>query len=802
MKAAPWLLSFVLLAVAWWLVSGRSETQPTNVPASATGLGDSAAEREHRPVPSDVEASPSREPADTGTSLPEEITGRVCNDARRPVAGAAVRAFVSPKTAGSPVLAEVTSDADGAFRFAWGTAWPTKVVLEAAAPGHATTTRAHIGPGSPVEFFLSRVVVIRGRVLDSDTHAPLEGAVVRSSTTATTDASGQYEVRAELQSRNTFVQATHPGHVEQGRSLRLQDPDPVDLDLYLPRSESLLVQVVDAETGAPIAGARVDNQRGDAGTNTDERGQCRLTTGNGVYLSRVVSAAQHGETTWNWRVRDASSTVPRIPLFRLATVEGRVTDADGAPAVGARVGLLNGMNRECVRTNLPSPGPGTFSFSDGGATAKTNTEGRFELAVLPSPTASFVRVSRGDLPPVCSAAFVLDRPEAMVHIDLVLVAGGTIRGIVQRNGTPMANARIFWQSVGSDPVDGWIAVKGDGNYELVGVAAGDVKVRLLDGAEILHRCTLRITAGETLRHDIAVDEHIAPITGRITSSNGLPLANIVVHAFSEAADGYMRKATSDEDGRYSIPCAAGCKYTVRVRLESAERCQTGVAAGSQGIDLTMPELGLLRLVVHDAATHAPCTFEDDPQSWSLAWRTAGERVFVQAKERIDSRGRVDLRLPVGAVDVSLWTVAAGHAPRTVSNLSVTNDPEPAVTPIEVGRGIDIDVTLAPDTPMSREVLAGHVVFLLDDREAAMVRGPFAVESVESNHRINGVNMWFDEPGLLHRLVPFGAPYARPMRGLTAGRRRLRAFPDDIVFEPAEIDVTPAGGTFAVRWHRR
>ncbi|MBL8750338.1 MAG: carboxypeptidase regulatory-like domain-containing protein, partial [Planctomycetes bacterium] len=704
-------------------------------------------------------------------------------------------------SAESPPLAETTSDANGDFRIAWDPEWPEKLTVEAQAPGHLTKASEVAGPGL-VGFVLSRIVLIRCRVLAAETDAPLAGAEVDGLTTGTTDTAGRCELTVESRSGYARLRVDHAGYLEYRRGLSILDSDPVDVDVRLRRLAMPTLQVVDAETGAPIAGALVFNTALGAAPKTDEHGQYRLTTGNGEYVSRVVIAAGYGSTEWTWLVRDASSTVPRIPLVRLATIEGRVTDSAGTPAVGARVDLVNSVDREYSPSAVVAAGPGTFSFSSESAPVETDAEGRFELRLLPSPTAASIRVRHEAMPPVCSAPFQLDRAGARMRIDLTLGAGGTIRGTARRNGKPMVDAQVSWQSATNTGLDGSTGLKPDGSYELLDVSPGEVCLRLGGRFETAQRCTLRVDAGATLQHDFVVEERRAPITGRITSSTGLPLANIAVQAFSDGAERHVRYAKSNSDGRYSIPCTAGYTYAVKVTREAAERRRAGVAAASHDIDFTMSDLGSLRLQLRDAENEAPCVFEEDAQPWTLAWRAVGDREFVQASRSIDSRGRIDLRLPVGAVDVSVWAAGSGHAPRTVLGLPVTVGADPPVIPIDVPRGVEVTVALAPDAPMPRDVCTGHLFLLLDDREAAMVRGPFAEASAESNHRINGVNMWFDEPGLLHRLVPFGGPHARPLRGLTPGRRRLRAFPDDIVFEPTAIDVTPAGGRFAVRWRRR
>ena len=54
--------------------------------------------------------------------------------------------------------------------------------------------------------------------------------------------------------------------------------------------------------------------------------------------------------------------------------------------------------------------------------------------------------------------------------------------------------------------------------------------------------------------------------------------------------------------------------------------------------------------------------------------------------------------------------------------------------------------------------------------------------------MGGVNLWLADPGLLNQRLHFVDPGVDSLRGFTPGRYFLRSYPDDLVFEPAEIDL--------------
>jgi hypothetical protein len=104
--------------------------------------------------------------------------------------------------------------------------------------------------------------------------------------------------------------------------------------------------------------------------------------------------------------------------------------------------------------------------------------------------------------------------------------------------------------------------------------------------------------------------------------------------------------------------------------------------------------------------------------------------------------------------------------------------------------------------LSAEIAAQYLLFCVDDRTSPLLRGPVAEKSPECNFSIDGIGMWIGEPGAYTRLVQFHRGPNPKVRGLAPGRHRLRAFPDDLVFEPAEFDVPAAGAKVVVRWGSR
>lgn len=798
MRLALCSLAIMILAAIGWFAWPPSEGgMPAAAAPTATRTPEPA-------VTATADAVLAREPVSASDAL-QSLTGEVRDDARRPVSGATVRVFASPEPGAAPAI-EVRSDADGHFRIERNVAWPAELAITVEANGHVPQRRDHVTEPHLL-FELSRRVVLRGRVLAEGTNAPVAGAVVAGGETAvTTDPTGRYEVTAALVRGAAQLHASHAGYVSRHRSILLHGREPTEVDFVLPPETNITVTVVDAHTREPIVGVelRYPYEKPLVPLLTDDRGRCSLVTGEGQLLLREVHAAGYARTTWQWQVRDVASAAPLIPMLRLATIEGRVTDTVGNPLEGANVaGPQHGPAARRGAPDAPGVawGPGAFSYEVGDSAAFADAKGHFTLVLLPSTEGQILTARHADFVTTTSSPVVVTGGQR-AWVELALARGATLHGTVRRNGEQLSSFQVVWNSTSEPGLQGRTSVHSAEGYTLRGIAPGESTIQLVEpGRGTVQRCTVQLEAGQTLQHDFAWEEKTTTITGKITSTDGSPLENIAVQASSEGeTDRHSKSVISRADGSYSIACIEGRTYRVSAR-RVVWKFLDGVPAGAADVNFVLPELGLLRIQLLDAATRDPVRATDD--TGTVSWREGGQGAWLNANDKIDATGLFEMRLPIGAVDVSMWLTEGGYQARTLQALPVTANADPAPIPVELVRGARVELVLAGDTPMPRDIAQKHLLFFVDERTSALVRGPFAKQGGESNHRLNGINMWFGNPGLLHRHVHFttaGDPVA--LRGLAPGRHWLRAFPDDLVFEPASFDVTESGGRFVVRWQRR
>jgi hypothetical protein len=157
-------------------------------------------------------------------------------------------------------------------------------------------------------------------------------------------------------------------------------------------------------------------------------------------------------------------------------------------------------------------------------------------------------------------------------------------------------------------------------------------------------------------------------------------------------------------------------------------------------------------------------------------------------------------LPVGQVDISIYLNADGYAPKAVLGLRVDRQSNGTPVVVELTRGVEARIAVSGDSAFDRDVREGHAFFFLERSQLDLVRGPFPHQGGDSNIRM-GVNMWLADYGLMNQSPEFEGDAAE-LRGLMPGTYSLRAFPDDLVFEPAEVEVVGPRTEVVVRWARR
>ncbi len=191
----------------------------------------------------------------------EKVSGRVTDEAGKPVAGAKVRAYGGMPFEEEDVAlyADATTGADGSFTIANA---PGRGRVTARAKGYSPATQTSFQERvTRATLTLRSGGTVQGAVLDPG-GKPVEGAIVVSGALAAeTDASGQYRI-AGLPAGSQAVEAFWKDFAARKDSLRVKKGETAEVPLRLARSASVTGTVVDEKTRRPISGVRISAASG------------------------------------------------------------------------------------------------------------------------------------------------------------------------------------------------------------------------------------------------------------------------------------------------------------------------------------------------------------------------------------------------------------------------------------------------------------------------------------------------------------------------------------------------------------
>jgi len=812
MGSKSWLLLIALALVGGLLLrlpwSGRDVVPVGLVTQPQANANDGAAVAPEgsggvAPVPIDREpaAAPAGAPAAPALhGVVEEVGGEA-------IAGATVAVFGGSVRDDAAALATAETDGGGRFRI------PTPRgagpwTVRATAANYQSTTASGVDAEQSVRLQLRRVVEVFGRVLVRSTGVPIAGATVYDDRTVVeSDHLGRYRLTAVMLRGLAVLTAKAEGFADHTEFLQLHEPTRTELDLRLSPTAPMRVQVIDRENGTPIAGAEVRRFRGgDPFGHSDADGHLVIDVGEGQELTLFVDADGYCPLGWHWMVAGGALPAPRLPLSRTGHIEGVLTDADGRPQsdilVRHRVEGARTADRPWTRDEMQQAQvPGVLTDPRMYAEARSDEHGRFVMAVRAGPEPHLLSATAIEGAVAESAPFLLTTPGETVRVDLSFRLQGSIRGTAICNGKPWVG-RVSWSQQGGG--SGQSSLDGEGQYVLQAVPAGLVEVRVVEppGNHAVQVATVQVVAGHEVRHDFTWQQRRASIRGRLLDASGQPVVGFRMVAFRAGPDGRRSfDARTDADGRYTIDVPDDGVFTVSVQRGSLSHSREGVPPRATDIDFVLPELGTLRLRLIDAATQGPVHITS-LGLFTVAWRQSGASVFQMIQATVDRAGLVVLGVPVGMVDISVHLGTSGYAPRQMFGLVVTTDERPAEVRVELTAGVDLRLAVTGAMPFRNKVHEGHVLFVLEDAQVASVRGPFVEQGGDSNLRIQDVNMWLAEPGLMNLMPRFDEDARATVTGLLPGRYRLVAFPDDLVFEPSTFAVGPGDTDVELRWWRR
>jgi hypothetical protein len=692
--------------------------------------------------------------------------------------------------------------------------WTLSVQLRVSSAGYIPSCEES-GMSEEVFVALMRSVAARGRVIAADDGSPCPGARVAVGPTSCEevprdvlcDAAGTFELSGLPQDEKLSWSASAEGFATLLHQIEIRDPA-TEVVLELARGRMLDIQVVDAQTGAAIEGARIRSEpAAEVRTNVQGRGSTAALFPVGEDEKLLSTFAPKYCSMWTViHASDIDRGEPlRFPLLLGAELEGTVVDPEGKALAGVEVRLS--VDHAGQRADPHhEPGLGLVELPEGwrlqgtrDATVTSDETGRFRFEGL-EPESPWYRlrlrldgivlVNRKEVP-------ALGSPGTTTRLRLVVEPAATsvITGRMTLNGAP-ARGHVRWRGrtrVGRDRVDL------NGDYRLEGVELGFVDlVPEPDGVMAYSECdlfsrrwTVEAQAGGEMRQDLDLALELDTIAGRVVDASGAPQSGFGVRVMSVEAC-WNLQGPAKADGTFEFDVRPGpWSYVVQSGTLPSQARLEGVLAGTRDLVLTLPGSGLLRLRVVDARTRAALSAfalmlldEDgkerrfdgrtstviapDPEGWRELPLTPGRwRVFVSS-----SSGEPTLYLPLDAGTVLVQ--ASG---------------EPQVLEIELERGLELDLQLTQDQQRwSNEVF----VVLLE--QATVDQASFDRDTLNLGEEYRGIDV------IGSRRVKLDGNGRARIRALRPGPYRFVAFPDTIAIEPSEVVVTGAeSAPLELRW---
>ena len=375
----------------------------------------------------------------------------------------------------------------------------------------------------------------------------------------------EVEPLAALEARSGITVVLEPGHLATGRvvdeddvpiagaEIRLGEPPPTDDPMRLMR----LNRSLENQAAEP---AHLTDAEGRFAIADLAAGRYDLEVRAGGFAPAKVPGVRVGES--------GTADFGTVVLIPGASIEGRVTDPDGAAIEGAEVTADDG--RQDLMFMSGNAGPR--------GQAQTDAEGRFVISELLPDQSLTLRVSKKGHSSESVAGL---RPPLEEPLAIVLAPAGRIRGTVaDRRGDPIQGARIgAHQDPGAMTArtatmrhgrrPSWAQSDADGRFLLEDVEPGTLQVTAdADDYQQQIRSGIEMAAGADLELDFTLDAG-AVVEGSVTTADGEPVAQAMINVTEQRDQFFSGRLISaggqtDVDGRYRVAGAPTGPATINL----------------------------------------------------------------------------------------------------------------------------------------------------------------------------------------------------------------------------------------------
>jgi protocatechuate 3,4-dioxygenase beta subunit len=362
---------------------------------------------------------------------------------------------------------------------------------------------------------------LEGIVVDRDEH-PVGGVLVTlaGARETVTEADGSFAFE-HLATGNYVIAAEQGSAYAEDRGAKLTaTSDPVTLTLR--RGAALIVHVVAAESGEPIANAKVETS--DRAGLTDSSGTVALRALDTGSTRIEVVAAGRAPITQYVSSDDPELAIERtIELAQGAPLSGVVLDELGKPLANASV------NVDTITTSSH-------------LWVTTDDDGRWSLAAVAGGKHAIQAIATHH---ISAAELVVETDGAHARTDIVVRVdrGGAIAGIVvDRRGARVANASV---STGF----GHATTDDAGAFRVDGIPPGDYSVSATTATAGTGEHAIRLGPGDAAQVELVLGE--GSIAGRVVDDAGHPVADASLRA-RHARNDHLYHAFADDYGKFDF----------------------------------------------------------------------------------------------------------------------------------------------------------------------------------------------------------------------------------------------------------
>ncbi|NNE16963.1 MAG: hypothetical protein HKN10_00670, partial [Myxococcales bacterium] len=460
-------------------------------------------------------------------------------------------------------------------------------------------------------------------------------------------------------------------------------------------------QVIDVQTGRPIADAEITGAAGGLGLHTrrarsDGRGRFELVGVMGDEQSLYFEA--DGYVAAGPLRQGSSDPAMTVRLGRASTIEGRVVDARGMPVEAALVrafgegqlrGAVLGTTESLGVTSGPVP---PISAGTSGALAyvsqvETGRNGRFRLTNL-RPGAYRIVASHDDFARAESERLQLRAGAARSDIELVVSPGAELAGrVVDERGDGLEGIPVELRD-GPEHLPRMSVTATDGSFSFGGVR-GEVSVTALPYDLPPVREDVAMGEDALVTVEIALSSTLYTLRGRVVDERGFGVGGALISISSKSARTPVRRsAKSDADGTFSVPALPEPPFA----LEAAHP-----AFSSTKID-SIDRIEDIRVVMSAGVTLLGEVLDD----WTNEG-LPGVRVRLEGPAQLESKTRGDGTFVIRQAATGIYEVSFSHPDfETQTQRVVLEPPRYVDQPQELDR-----VRLQPGGSIEGQVLDAY-----------------------------------------------------------------------------------------------